>query len=72
MLFFMGAASHLPLGITADTSLKTTALILAVIIGGLEANAIFGKLGLMKSVKGVIHCGLVLAAVLYLAIILTV
>ena len=39
---------------------------------GIEGNALFGKLGPMKSVKGVIHCGLALAVVLYLSVILTI
>ena len=68
----MGAASHLPLGISEETSLSLTVIILAVLILGIEGNALFGKLGPMKSVKGVIHCGLALAVVLYLSVILTI
>jgi uncharacterized membrane protein len=62
MLFFMAAASHLSQAVT-----MTGALIggLVVVVGALEANAIFGKLGPLTTVRGVITCGFVLAAVLY-------
>jgi hypothetical protein len=36
-----------------------------VLILVLQANAIFGKVGPMASVKGVIHCSLGLTAVIY-------
>lgn len=65
MLFFMGAASHLPLP-SDDVSSYTTALGGAsVIIALLQANAMKGKLGPMASVKGVIHAGVGLVAVLF-------
>lgn len=66
MLFFMGAASHLPLPAVADGSDYTAALGAAlVVILLLEANAIKGKQGPLTTVKGVIHCGLALTAVLF-------
>lgn len=65
MLFFMGAASHLPLAITAETDLSKLALVLAVILLALEWNALKGKTGPMTTVKGVIHCGVALTVVLY-------
>jgi uncharacterized membrane protein len=68
MLFFMGAASHLSLPAPADGSTPeyTSALLVAiVVIGLLEANAIKGKLGPLASVKGVIHAGVALTAVLF-------
>ena len=37
----------------------------ALVIILLEVNGLFGKLGPMKSVAGVIHCGLLLTAVLF-------
>jgi uncharacterized membrane protein len=64
MLFFMGAASHLPMQINPETC-GTAAIVLGVIILALEVNAIRGKLGPLESIKGVIHCGLALTAVLY-------
>ena len=42
-----------------------TRLAVFVIILALEINSIRGQLGPMASVKGVIHCGLLLTAVLY-------
>jgi uncharacterized membrane protein len=68
MLFFMGAASHLPLPAPADGSAPnyTTALgVAVVIIALLEANAIKGKLGPLATVKGVIHAGVGLTVVLF-------
>lgn len=64
MLFFMGSSAHLPHGILGGET--TTALVVAlVIIIALELNGIFGKPGPMASVKGVIHMGLLLTAVLW-------
>jgi uncharacterized membrane protein len=62
MLFFMAAASHLSQAVTMKGALIGA---LVVVIGALEANAIFGKLGPLTTVRGVITSGFVLAAVLY-------
>jgi uncharacterized membrane protein len=67
MLFFMGAASHLPLGIGPNANFTVLAIVMAVIIGGIELNAIKGKLGPLTTVKGVIHCGFALTFVMYFA-----
>lgn len=64
MLFFMGAASHLPIQIDMEKA-DIWYAILAVIAIGLEINAIKGKLGPMTTVKGVITSGFVLSAVIY-------
>ena len=65
MLFFMGAASHLPLPIS-ETPNYTVALCGAlVLVGVLEVNAIKGKLGPLTTVKGVIHCSLALTVALF-------
>ena len=65
MLFFMGAASHLPLNVGPTASFTAWAVIFGVILSALELNAIKGKTGPMTSVKGVVHCGFALAVVLY-------
>ena len=65
MLFFMGAASHLPLGIGPNANFMVLAIVMAVIIGAIELNALKGKMGPMTTVKGVIHCGVGLTAVMY-------
>ncbi len=65
MLFMMGASRHLPLAISAETNWMNLILALAVIIGLLEANALFGKMGPLAKVAGVIHLGLVLTAVIF-------
>ena len=65
MLFFMGAASHLPLAITESSNLGLLAGIVGVIWAGLEYNALKGKLGPLTTIKGVITCGFALAAVLF-------
>lgn len=68
MLFFMGAASHLPLAVTPETNLMVVFSVLGVIWAALEYNAVKGKIGPMKTVKGVITSGFVLTAVIYIAL----
>ena len=63
MLFFMGAASHLPISITGSVLPYWGAF--AVIAGLIELNALKGKMGPMGTVKGVLHLSLALALVLY-------
>lgn len=65
MLFFMGAASHLPLNVNPEANFKLLCGILVVIIGALEINALKGKNGPLETVKGVITAGFVLTGVLY-------
>ncbi len=69
MLFFMGAASHLPLQVGPDANLGLLTLVLALVLGAIEWNAVKGsKLGPLATVKGVIHAGIGLAVVLYLLV----
>ena len=65
MLFFMGAASHLPFNVTPNAHFGLLAIVLGLIILGIEFNALKGKPGPMTTVKGVITSGFVLAGVLY-------
>ncbi len=65
MLFFMGACRHLPLTIPEDFSSGPVMGVTTVLILALEFNAIKGKLGPLTTVRGVIHCGVGLLAVLY-------
>jgi uncharacterized membrane protein len=65
MLFFMGAASHLPISSGPESAVGMYWGIFAVIAGFLEWNALKGKTGPMTTVKGVIHCGLALAVAIY-------
>lgn len=63
MLYFMGSSAHLPNGSIGGES---TALIVSlVVIAALELNAIFGKLGPIASVKGVITSGFGLTVILW-------
>lgn len=72
MLFFMGAASHLPIAMSSETSLVPYWSVFAIVIGLIEMNAIKGKLGPLATIKGVVHLGLALALLLYvLAEVLT-
>ncbi len=71
MLFFMGAASHLPLPTTENTDFTNAFLAAAVVIGLLEVNAIKGKPGPMTKVSGVIHMGVVLTVVLFAVLWMT-
>jgi uncharacterized membrane protein len=68
MLFFMGAASHMPLMMSPYTNYTGMFASIGFILGLLEINALKGKTGPMTTVKGVIHCGLALTVVLYLVI----
>ncbi len=64
MLFFMGAGAHLPFGMFTEMGAVKLALVL-IIIGALQANALFGKIGPLQTVKGVIHCGVGLTVALF-------
>lgn len=69
MLFFMGAASHLPLTFSAEPCMISLCGTLAVVIGLIEFNALKGsKMGPMTSVAGVIHMGLLFTLFLYAVI----
>lgn len=65
MLYFMGAASHLPIAVTPESNLGAMVAVLVVVWLLLEGNAIKGKLGPMQTVKGVITCGFILTGVIY-------
>ncbi|MFK7976325.1 MAG: urate hydroxylase PuuD [Halioglobus sp.] len=61
MLFGMLASKHAPMVLSDGAGFwACIALIVA-----LEANALFGKMGPMASVKGVIHCSIALTAVIW-------
>lgn len=65
MLFFMGAASHLPLAVTPESHTGILALVLILLWMGIQYNATQGKLGPMTTVKGVIRSGFALTAIIY-------
>ena len=65
MLFMMGASRHLPLAISPETQWMNLILVLAVVIGLVEVNALFGKMGPMAKVSGVIHLGIVYTALIF-------
>jgi uncharacterized membrane protein len=73
MLFFMGASAHLtgvgrvPMSVDGGTSSLAMILTIAIILG-LQFNGMKGKTGPITTVKGVIHCGIAMAAVLLLII----
>jgi uncharacterized membrane protein len=64
MLFFMAAASHLPVSLSGATLMPMWLVILAI-VGALELNAVVGKTGPITTIKGVITSGFILTAVLY-------
>lgn len=68
MLFFMGASAHLGLQVRPGTELLPLLLILTLLLGLIELNAIKGKMGPLATIKGVIHLGLALTVVLYLLV----
>lgn len=65
LLFFMGASRHLGLEIPEEFNPMSVILPVTALIAALEFNAFKGKLGPLTTVKGVVHCGLALAVVLY-------
>ena len=66
MLFFMGSSAHLRHGGSTARAGRAVDRVVAI-IAALEANAIFGKLHKpMATVKGIIHCSIALAVVLWL------
>lgn len=70
MLFFMGAASHLPAQVNPEYKGSILALAILVIVGLLQLNAIKGKTDNLKitSIKGVTHMGVLLTVILYVVI----
>ncbi|MBY0470455.1 urate hydroxylase PuuD [bacterium] len=66
MLFFMGAANHLPFAMSENPKTSLYMLAVALIIGGAEYNALKGKTGPLTTIKGVITCGFALTAVFYI------
>jgi uncharacterized membrane protein len=68
MLFCMGAASHLPLTLNGSPNGLALILVVGLIVGVLELNALRGKMGPLAKVSGVIHMGFLLTLVLYFAI----
>ena len=68
LLFFMGAARHMPLTIPEGFNPGLVLAVVTAIILGLELNAINGKMGPMTTIKGVIHGGIGLLVVLYTVI----
>ncbi len=68
MLFCMTAAKNLTINVGDNANFGLAYGVVMSIILLLEYNAIKGKLGPLTTVKGVIHCGFALAAVLYVAI----
>lgn len=70
MLFFMGAASHLPAQVNPEYNGKLLALVIILIVGLLELNALKGKTDTIKitSIKGVTHMGILFTAILYVVI----
>jgi uncharacterized membrane protein len=65
MLFFMAAARNLNVSVQDGANFTLAFGLLAAVILALEFNAIKGKMGPMTTIKGVIHCGLGLTAILY-------
>jgi uncharacterized membrane protein len=73
MLFFMGAASHLPMFSATTGGAKVGALVLlAVVVIAAEVNALVGTTGpgkkMLSTLKGTFWGGFVLAAIMYLGV----
>jgi uncharacterized membrane protein len=73
MLFFMGAAGHLPMFVETTRQAKIGALVLlAVVLVAAEANALVGTTGagkkMLSTLKGTIWAGFVLTLILYVGL----
>ena len=70
MLFFMGAASHYPSMVHQSSSRAVFWLLVFIIIGAVEANALYGTQGATKqpldSIKGALWFGFLLTGILFL------
>jgi uncharacterized membrane protein len=71
MLFFMGAAKHLPWQITESSNVGASFGLFGLVWLLCEGNAIKGKLGPITTVKGVITYGFVLTAVICVILSIT-
>ena len=67
MLFFMNAASHLPLVLSPEKSLVPYWCTYAIIVGLLQLNAMKGKMGPLQKLGMTVHFGLLLTLALYFA-----
>ncbi len=65
MLFFMVGARNLNITTSETSNFVALAVVFGIIIIGIELNALKGKMGPLTTVKGVIHCGVALAVVMY-------
>lgn len=68
MLFFMGAASHLPTYVNPSYNGWLLFIVLTVIVGGLEFNALKGNVKPIDNIKKVTHFGVALAVLLYVLV----
>jgi hypothetical protein len=70
MLFYMGAASHYPSMVGQSGSRALYWIIVLIIIGAVEANALVGTQGATKqpldSIKGALWSGFLLTGILFL------
>lgn len=65
MLFFMGAASHMPLPVTPESKTGLFWGAFLVILAALQLNGMKGKEGPIQTLKGVLSCGFALALALF-------
>lgn len=71
MLFYMASARHLIYGVSAESKIGLYWLLVFVVVGGIEVNALIGKTGPITTVKGVITSGFVLTAIFYAFLAIT-
>lgn len=73
MLFFMGAASHLPLPVKAESNLTLFWILFGLLWAAIEFNALKGKTyQFMTTVKQVITSGFVLAAIFFAFLVVSI
>jgi len=65
MLFFMVGARNLNVSVGETSNFTLCFILCGIVILGVALNGVKGKMGPITTIKGVIHCGFVMAAVLY-------
>jgi hypothetical protein len=67
VLFFMAAASHLPLTLSPEKSLVPYWCTFAIITGLIQLNVAKGKIGPLQKIGATVHFGILLTLILYFA-----
>jgi uncharacterized membrane protein len=71
MLFYMASARHLIYGVGEQSNVTLYWILVFITVFGIQANAVFGKQGVMTTIRGVITSGFVLTVIFYVFLAIT-